>query len=198
MKRWWVLLLTLLLMLPATAALAGGGGNLELSRGYLEVAEGKVPIYLQALQHGVYPVDDAQITVKAVRPDGQAVTWTGALDPTYGNDNVYLVWARFDQPGDWKLTFEAKSALFFPPHERTLRVLPAGSKVRPLGDITMVERGHFPSGAPGQVQRPALEPEYDQPLGARMVTPALAGGGLVLAGAAALLAWRRRGKKFRA
>ncbi|HLN64803.1 MAG TPA: hypothetical protein VK464_25035 [Symbiobacteriaceae bacterium] len=192
MKHWWVLLLTLLLILPATAALAGRGGNLQLSRGYLEVAEGKVPIYLQALQHGVYPVDDAQITVKAVRPDGQTLTWTGALDPTYGNDNVYLVWARFDQPGDWKLTFEAKSRILFAGYERTIRVLPAGSKVRPLGDITMVERGHFPSGAPGPVQRPALEPEYDQPLGARIVTPALAGGGVILAGAAALLAWRKR------
>jgi hypothetical protein len=194
MKRWWGLLLSLLLLLPATGALAGGGGNITLSRGMLEVAEGTVPIYLQALQHGVYPVDDAQITVTATRPDGTQVSWTGALDPTYGNDNVYLVRAAFDQPGDWKLTFTAaESRIMFPPHTRTIPVRATGTAVRPLGPITIMERGHFPSGAPGQVEKPALEPTYTAPLtAARLTTPALAGGAAAVAGLGALLLWRRR------
>lgn len=129
----WPLALALLL-LPALAT-AGGGGHMFLSRPVDRVAAGTTEIYLQALQHDVHPVSDATVTVVGKGPNGAAVTAAGTLENAWGTDNVYKVLLPLDQVGDWKLTINAKSMIFFPPLDLTVQVLPAGTQLPAPGPV---------------------------------------------------------------
>jgi hypothetical protein len=200
MKGWtWVLLL-LLCLAPATA-LAGGGGNIRLSRSVARVAVGKVPIYLQALQHDVYPVDDALVTIEGTAEDGTVRRATGALDPAYGGDNVYKAVFDFDRPGTWRMKVTAKSRIFFPDYAFTVDVAPAGTEVAPLGNLMIMERGAATStnhAGTALAERPAPELEHDQAPGKSTAAPWVgvgalaAGAGVLAAGAVGMALWRRK------
>lgn len=196
MKRWLMGLLVLVLLIPTTA-LAGGGGNVRLSRPVTKVAVGEVPIYLQALQHDVYPVDDAVVTITGLLDGVKVSEATAKLDPAFGGDNVYSAPFQFDRPGKWTLQVQANSRIHFPLYRFDVEVLPAGAVVEPLGKLKIMERGSGTNHAStALVEREAPEPKYAPgPAKPARAAPWISGGvvgAAALAGTAVLLLWRRR------
>jgi hypothetical protein len=191
--------LLLLVWLVPASALAGSAGNVHLSRPVNKVAVGTVPIYLQALQHDVYPLGDAEVKITGYLDGAMAAEVIAALDPTYGGDNVYLAQFPFDRPGNWRLVVETRSRIFFLVKEFQVEVLPAGTPVAPLGKIRIMERGASNSTNHAYtqlVEREAAEPRYAPAPGAavKAAMPWVGGGMVSVAGVigALLLLNRRR------
>ena len=107
-NRWWLLALSLILtvlLLPAMA-LAGGGGIIRRVKPLDRAKAGEVPIYVQALQHGVTPRSDHTVTVRAegpggapavAGPTGAAFPWllaAGALLAGLATVGILVLWRR--------------------------------------------------------------------------------------------------------
>jgi hypothetical protein len=191
--RWSLLLLAILCLLIPTTALAGGGGHIRLSRPLDQVAAGKVQIYLQALQHDVYPRTDARVTMTAKSPSGKVLTAQAALDPQYEADGLYTASLTLNETGVWELTIQAEDEIFFPPLTQKVTVVAAGTKLPDPGPIQLVLReGETTTIQPAPARQTAgSEREGSKPSG--QVAIALAASAAVaIAGLAAFWLTRRR------
>lgn len=172
-NRWWLLALSLLLtllLLPATA-LAGGGGIIRRVKPLDRAKAGEVPIYVQALQHGVTPRSDHAVTVRAEGPGGAPAEAAGKIDPSLGFDSVYVATLSLRQPGTWHLTVSVKGEIRFPDETFTMEITP---------------------GATAAVQSADSAPAVAGPTGAAFPWPLAAGALLAgLATVGILVLWRR-------
>ena len=182
----WMLALLLVLLVPGVAA-AGRAGNIRLSRPLEQVAVGQVPVYLQALQHGEYPVGDATVTIQATDPTGKLHIFPATLDPAFGNDYVYLATVDFALPGTWVLTIMAGSSIHFEHYRYQVKVLPTGSRVEALGPLTVYQRG-AERATPVQVEAPK-QPAYTRAFATSLP---LVGAGMMSLAVGGFLWFRRR------
>jgi hypothetical protein len=152
MRRSLWMLVGLLLLVPLTAT-AGGGGTIKRLDTVQQMLVGSNTFYIQALQHDVNPLGEANIygTVTGQGEETQNISFH--LSDKYRQDNVFEGNLYLTKPGTWTVTVNANHWVHFPPLTFTVTAVPAGTK---LADPAPILPAHVMSrygyGTPNTVQ----------------------------------------------